>query len=183
MYMSLSDILSKGLIKVGDSVEFTFKDNHFVARICKGGIISDCKVRRAGMTVYEKVLQSVLSFGSLTAWTEACLQEVLEEYYTRYSSWKRVTHYETKMSMSEIRDRCKLMDLKREDTVELYKEIRRLELIVEDMKGVILGMGGKIDRRWQILPVSNIEHEPVLKRKRLTHPDAFTKIQDIILHT
>ena len=181
--MSLSDILSKGLIKVGDSVEFTFKDNHFVAKICKGGIISDCKARRAGMTTYENVLQSVISFGSLTAWTESCLQEVLNEYYTRYSSWKRVTHLQTKQSMSEIRDRSKLMDLKREDTVELYKEIRRLELIVEDMKSVIQGMGGTINRRWQILPVSNIEHEPVLKRKRLTHPNAFTKIQDMILHT
>ncbi len=54
------------------------------------------------------VLQSTIGFASLTAWTESCLQDLLEEYYTRYSSWKRVFTRRQKGSMSDLRDQCKL---------------------------------------------------------------------------
>jgi hypothetical protein len=182
---TLGDLISCGLIKVEDSVEFTFKGNHFISKIFKGGILSKCKVKRSGTDKYEDVLKNVISFSSLTAWTEACLQEVLEEYYTRYSSWKRVTHHETKQSMGEIRDRYKLMNTdKRCESVELYKEIRRLEVIVNEMIECIKSNSGEIDRRWTVLPVTIVEkNRPVQKKRKLNNPEAFYKVQEMLLRS
>jgi hypothetical protein len=133
--MSLTDMLHHELIHVGDTVYFNFKGNHFSAIILKGGLISGCQI-----TTFDKtrdILCGVTAFTSLTAWTEACLQDVLEEYYTRYSSWKRVSHKESKRSMGDLRDQCKLLSKKRkrdEEVPELYKEIYRLQQTIVDMK-------------------------------------------------
>jgi len=133
--MSLSDMLHHKLVHENDTVFFTFKGNHFTAKILRGGLIGSCEITTCGKT--RKILEGVTAFTSLTAWTEACLQDVLEEYYTRYSSWKRVNHKESKRSMGDLRDQCKLLTKKRkrEDEVpELYKEIYRLQQKIVDMK-------------------------------------------------
>lgn len=133
--MSLTDMLHHKLVSENDTVFFTFKGNHFTAKILRGGLIGECEMSSCGKT--RGILQGVTAFTSLTAWTEACLQDVLEEYYTRYSSWKRVNHKESKRSMGDLRDQCKLLTKKRkrEDEIpELYKEIYRLQQTVVDMK-------------------------------------------------
>ena len=133
--MSLTDMLYHKLIHHGDTVFFNFKGNNFSASILRGGLIGNCK-----MTTFDKtndILTGVTAFSSLTAWTEACLQDVLEEYYTRYSSWKRVSHKESKRSMGDLRDQCKLLSKKRkrdEEVPELYKEIYRLQQTIVNMK-------------------------------------------------
>ena len=71
------------LIHVDDTVFFNFKGNHFTASILMGGLIGNCKMSNFDKT--KRILIGVTAFSSLTAWTEACLQDVLEEYYTRYS--------------------------------------------------------------------------------------------------
>jgi len=133
--MSLPDMLHHKLVHSGDTVTFTFKGHCFSAKILRGGLIGDCKVRSSLGTL--PILQAVTAFSSLTAWTEACLQDHLEEYYTRYSSWKRVLHKESKRSMGDLRDQCKLLSKKRkrdEEIPELYKEIYRLQQTVVEMK-------------------------------------------------
>jgi hypothetical protein len=133
--MSLSDMLHHKLIAAGDTVFFNFKGSRFSARVIRGGLIGNCKITTFDKT--KEILEGVTAFTSLTAWTEACLQDVLEEYYTRYSSWKRVNHKESKRSMGDLRDQCKLLSKKRkreEEIPELYKEIYRLQQCVVDMK-------------------------------------------------
>lgn len=133
--MSLTDMLQHQLVSEMDTVYFSFKGNKFTAKILKGGLIGDCSMHSCGKTT--KILEGVTAFSSLTAWTEACLQDVLEEYYTRYSSWKRVHHKESKRTMGDLRDQCKLLSKKRkreEELPELYKEIYRLQQTIVDMK-------------------------------------------------
>lgn len=136
---SLNDMILCGVIKVGDSIEFTFKSNHFSAKILRGGLIGECKLKGVHDREFTSVLQKTVAFSSLTAWTESCLQDVMDEYYTRYSSWKRVTHHESKRSMGDLRDQCKLIDSKnrQEDTIELYKEILRLHHTIDEMNHYI----------------------------------------------
>lgn len=133
--MSLPDMIKHNLISVNDTVFFIFKGNYFSAKILRGGLIGNCEMRVGHET--KRILEEVTAFSSLTAWTEACLQDVLEEYYTRYSSWKRVNHKESKRSMGCLRDQCKLLSNKRkrdEEIPELYKEIYRLQQTIQDMK-------------------------------------------------
>ena len=99
---TLNDMLLAELIKIGDTIEFTFKGNTFTAKILRGGLIGKCQQQ----TLHEdakNVLTNTVGFSSLTAWTESCLQDLLEEYYNRYSSWKRLFHQESKRSMSDLR--------------------------------------------------------------------------------
>jgi hypothetical protein len=132
---SLSDMMTHKLIKRGDTISFTFKGNHFSATILDGGMIGKCTIKRVHDTEPQEILKQTVAFSSLTAWTEACLQDIMEEYYTRYSSWKRVIHSESKRSMGDIRDQCKLMDptKAKDDTNELYKEIIRLHGTIDEM--------------------------------------------------
>ena len=86
---TLNDMLLAELIKIGDTIEFTFKGNTFTTNILRGGLIGKCQQQ----TLHEdakNVLANTVGFSSLTAWTESCLQDLLEEYYTGYSIWKRV---------------------------------------------------------------------------------------------
>lgn len=136
-------MLHYGVISANDTIEFTFKGNVFQAKLLDGGLVGDCKLKRIHDRQASDILKNVTAFSSLTAWTEACLQDILEEYYTRYSSWKRVTHCESKRSMGELRDQCKLLDKKKktEDVSELYKEIKRTHTIIREMTQFIKKKG------------------------------------------
>ena len=98
LYLLFNDMLLAELIKIGDTIEFTFKGNTFRAKILRGGLIGKCQQQSIHDKEPVSVLETTVGFSSLTAWTESCLQDLLEEYYTRYSSWKRVYHRESKRS-------------------------------------------------------------------------------------
>ena len=105
---TIQDMIEKKIVNVGDGIQFTFKGNTFYAKILRGGLIGDCRMSKTYSKEVVLLDRFVSAFSSLTAWTEAMLQDVLEEYYTRYSSWKRVTHSSTKRTMSDLRDLCKI---------------------------------------------------------------------------
>ncbi len=96
----LEQLLSARIVLVGDVLYFTFKKHMFTGQIAQGGLIWHCTWQKPGETAL-KIFQSqtsihqqpyVRTFESLTDWTETCIQECLDEYHTRYSSWKRVRH-------------------------------------------------------------------------------------------
>jgi len=185
MTATLHDIVKYNLIKVGDSIEFNFKQHYFRAKIIRGGLITDCTVYRPQATKSEKILENVTSFSSLTGWTEACLQEFLEEYFTRYSSWKRVYHVESRQSMGEIRDRCKLMNgrVKNEDISELYKELFRLQKIIQEMSTVLKSKNA-YEKRWALAQFIHApEDEKVLKvkKRRIKYRKAFNNTQTLMM--
>ena len=157
---TLNDMLLAELIKIGDTIEFTFKGNTFRAKILRGGLIGKCQQQSIHDKEPVSVLETTVGFSSLTAWTESCLQDLLEEYYTRYSSWKRVFHRESKRSMSDLRDQCKLKERKSDDVMELYKEIFRLQTTIDEMNDHIdrLHRGEKcVYKKWTYL---HIEPQP-----------------------
>lgn len=133
---TIQDMIAKKIVHVGDGIQFTFKGNTFYAKILRGGLIGDCKIRRTYSQEIIVLDRFVSAFSSLTAWTEAMLQDVLEEYYTRYSSWKRVTHSSTKRTMSDLRDLCKihLKNYMKEEHIELYKEILYLNDVIRRLQ-------------------------------------------------
>ena len=74
---TLQDMIRHKLINAGDSITFTFKGNVFGASILNGGFIGKCTIKRVHDTDAEEYLKANHStFSSLTAWTEACLQDM-----------------------------------------------------------------------------------------------------------
>ena len=184
---SIQDMIDLSLLKVGDTIEFTFKGNVFSAQILRGGLIGKCQQRSVHDTEPTPVLETTIGFSSLTAWTESCLQDLLEEYYTRYSSWKRVFHRESKRSMSDIRDQCKLYDKKRkhEDVSELYREIYRLQRIIDEMNLYIKTMhtgASKPNKQWTYLAIQpKTKQMPFIKKIKRKYTSTIAKqAQDII---
>lgn len=168
---SIADMITHNLVKVGDTVSFTFKGNKFNAKILQGGLIGDCTLQRVHDPSQENILTQTVAFSSLTAWTEACLQDIMDEYYTRYSSWKRVIHQESKRSMGDIRDQCKLMDPSKtkEDTTELYKEIMRLHTTIDEMNSFITRVysGERLPiQQWSYLNIDTQTHVPEVSNVR-----------------
>lgn len=183
---SINDMIQYGVIKVGDTIEFMFKSNYFSAKILRGGLISDCKVKGIHDTESTPILQKTVAFSSLTAWTEACLQDIMDEYYTRYSSWKRVTHHESKRSMGDLRDQCKLLDSKKgiQDYTELYKEILRLHKTIKEMNEYIkrIHKGEQLPLKiWSFLNITAEKSTPISNTiKHDVNIEAHDRIQDII---
>lgn len=185
MTATLYDILKYKMIRVGDSIEFSFKQHFFRAKIIRGGLIGQCTVYRPRITEPEVILQHHSSFSSLTSWTEACLQDILEEYFTRYSSWKRVYHLESSRTLGELRDRCKLLNgrIREEDSIELYKEIYRLQNTVKEMS-IVLKAKNAFKKKWSVAPLvavrENIEYTKVKKRK-IKNVKAFKNVQNLMM--
>ena len=170
---SLHDLLQHKLIEVGDKIEFTFKGNHFTCSILRGGLLSDCYLQKVHESSPVRVLEHTVAFSSLTAWTEACLQDVLEEYYTRYSSWKRVYHVRTRRSMGDIRDQYKISkEIKADNVVELHKEILRLQQTIEEMNAYIRTLNTDMPcKQWSFMSVAEAVVEPETKNESPTHVD------------
>jgi hypothetical protein len=106
----IQQLLAARIVYVDDVLYFSFKKHTFTAQIAQGGLIWRCTWQKPGH-VAEKAFQTagsiqnqphVRTFESLTDWTETCIQELLDEYHTRYSSWKRVRHQRTDQPMEII---------------------------------------------------------------------------------
>lgn len=183
---SVADMIQLGLVNIGDMVRFTFKGHTFTATICKGGIFSKCTFRRKGQNDFEPIFSTTTSFGSLTAWTEACLQDILQEYFTRFSSWKRTLHVASQQTMGDLRDRCKLTEstLSSECVTEIYRELQRLYTVNQEMAQYIKRMNKEMKRTWDVLPRGSIHSSlrpPTPKKRRMNDKEAFERIQQIII--
>lgn len=110
----LLQLLQSRIVFTGDVLYFTFKKHVFTGQIAQGGLIWHCtwqKPGEAAQPVFESNANRsydaqqqpfVRTFESLTDWTETCIQECLDEYHTRYSSWKRVRHQRSDQPMEVL---------------------------------------------------------------------------------
>lgn len=106
----LQRLLQERLVNLEDVLYFTFKKHVFTGHVTNGGIIWNCTWQKPGELAQEIFKHSVSlgqqpyvrTFESLTDWTETCIQECLDEYHTRYSSWKRVRHQLTDKPMEVL---------------------------------------------------------------------------------
>ena len=106
---SLRDLLSHGLMHCGDGVEFTFKGNTFAATIFAGGILASATWKKPNDKTHAPCFMDRAGFDSLTDWCDTCIQELLDEYATRFSGWKRCKHTQTGTPMAMLRDQLKHM--------------------------------------------------------------------------
>lgn len=124
----LQKLLDANLLHVDDQVEFTFKKHKFGATISDGALIAQCTwngtpIRQTG-------------FKTLTDWCDTCIQELVNEYVTRFSSWKRVRHVRTQRSFTQLRElllprSCALAVATRKCTCTETKIQRRRIVILE----------------------------------------------------
>ena len=91
----------------GDGVEFTFKGNTFGARLFAGGILASATWKKPHDKEHEPCFMDRAGFDSLTDWCDTCIQELLDEYATRFSGWKRCKHAQTGTPMAMLRDQLK----------------------------------------------------------------------------
>lgn len=112
-------------ISVGDPIEFVFKKNRIRGCVGHGGHILNTVI----YSPKGEEIRSLYSrtYPSLTAWSEACLREGLQEENTRYASWKRVIHLPTRETLQSLRSTLnvatKMSAASRQD---LFSEINRL---------------------------------------------------------
>lgn len=110
----LQQLVTSEYVRIGDEIYFKFKGHTFTGKIMSGGLIGSCTWTPPGGTskaIFNEptMVQNQLivkTFESLTDFTESCIQEKLDEYHTRYSSWKRVRHSRTNTSMETLWKRC-----------------------------------------------------------------------------
>ena len=106
----IQQLLAARIVYVDDILYFSFKKHTFTGKIAQGGLIWRCTWQKPGQSseLAFHVVGTVQNqphartFESLTDWTETCIQELLDEYHTRYSSWKRVRHQRTDQPMEII---------------------------------------------------------------------------------
>lgn len=141
----LQQLLQARIIFTSDVLYFTFKKHVFTGKIAQGGLIWHCTWQKPGEQVNpifraRNAIQQqpyVRTFESLTDWTETCIQECLDEYHTRYSSWKRVRHQRTDQPMEVLfkhLQRRQMTPHGQERNVLLFEQIAAQRQHIETLK-------------------------------------------------
>ena len=130
MSRRISALITHGDCDVGDAIVLTFKSNKVRAKLAESGIIHrTCLLAESGS---EKDVLVGRTFQTLSDWADACLQEILQEYSTRYPAWKRVKHCKTNMTF--------------EDMWKLYKE-RGIEQVLVPSKAELTQLVDRLHER------------------------------------
>jgi len=106
----LQRLLQSRIVFNEDILYFSFKKHIFTGKVAQGGLIWKCTWQKPGELAVDIFKHAtglgqqpyIRTFESLTDWTETCIQECLDEYHTRYSSWKRVRHQRTDQPMEVL---------------------------------------------------------------------------------
>lgn len=106
----LQQLLQARIVFIDDILYFTFKKHLFTGKVAQGGLIWQCTWQKPNEEPKNIFCKGALieqqpyirTFESLTDWTETCIQECLDEYHTRYSSWKRVRHKRQEQPMEVL---------------------------------------------------------------------------------
>ena len=133
----LQQLLQAKIIFTDDVLYFTFKKHIFTGKIAQGGILWQCTWQKPGETSIEIFKHAVglgqqpyiRTFESLTDWTETCIQECLDEYHTRYSSWKRVRHKRSDQPMEILFKHLQRRQIPLNTTPEGSKQLLLFEQI------------------------------------------------------
>lgn len=169
----LQQLLQTQIVFVNDTLYFTFKKHVFTGKVAKGGLIWKCTWQTPGeearpvfstpATIEQQ--RFIRTFESLTDWTETCIQECLDEYHTRYSSWKRVRHQRTDQPMEVLFKHLQKKQLTKESNsskqILLYEQLASQTHHIETLKAAL----NKWDQWFKqthpnvTMPVESICHE------------------------
>ena len=95
--ITLHDLLQSKLLNAGDHLFFFYKHHRFSCQVNALGVMYNFK--SDGKVVFTERLP----FDSLSVWADTCIQELANEYVTRFSSFKRTRHLESGLSLNTIR--------------------------------------------------------------------------------
>ena len=186
----LQRLLQARIVQDGDVLYFTFKKHMFTGKIAQGGLIWDCTHQKPGESPVEIFKHSnglnqqpyIRTFESLTDWTETCIQECLDEYHTRYSSWKRVRHQRTDQPMEVLFKHLQRRNLS--TTTDTNKHILLFEQIASQ-KGHIESLTSHIESwmSWyqKTYPNAPLPVEPLVNETKKKY--ALTKYRTNIFFT
>jgi hypothetical protein len=146
----LQQLIVSDLVWVDDELFFFFKKNKFSCQITRGGLLWKCVWKKPDGSSVNLFRNSstidgrpyVRTFESLTDWTETAIQECLQEYHTRYSSWKRVRHARLEQPMETIYKHLQQKKLATKTTrdaeaIGLFEQIAALTDLSEQYKNRI----------------------------------------------
>tara|TARA_B100000795_G_scaffold98787_1_gene72555 strand:- start:1864 stop:2628 length:765 start_codon:yes stop_codon:yes gene_type:complete len=145
----LQQLLQSRIVYVDDVLYFSFKKHIFSGSVVQGGLIWKCTWQKPGeepKNVFCNPTQIeqqpyIRTFESLTDWTETCIQECLDEYHTRYSSWKRVRHKRTEQPMEVLFKHLQKRQITRESEqskqILLYEQLAGQKNYIESLKKTI----------------------------------------------
>lgn len=100
--ITLYNLIEQGLVYEGNCVCFNYKGHTFEGIVNAIGVIYKSYVFKEGCQKNE-IFKDRLPFESLANWSDACIQDICKEYVTRFSSWKRLRHKESGLSMQNLR--------------------------------------------------------------------------------
>ena len=140
----LQQLIQSNLVWKNDILYFHFKKNKFTCEITQGGLIWKCCWTQPSGEITFLFRNStnidgrpyIRTFESLTDWTETCIQECLDEYHTRYSSWKRVRHQRLDQPMETIYKHYQQKKTKSsvDNCVGLFEQIAALTDVADRFK-------------------------------------------------
>lgn len=145
----LQQLLQARIVYVEDVLYFTFKKHVFTGCVIHGGLIWKVTWQKPGeepkniFSNAAKISEQpyIRTFESLTDWTETCIQECLDEYHTRYSSWKRVRHKRTEQPMEVLFKHLQKRQITRESEqskqILLYEQLAGHRNYIDSLKQTI----------------------------------------------
>lgn len=95
--ITLFNLVQSNLLKASDHLFFLYKSYTFTCQVNNLGVLYNFKCN--GKAVFTERLP----FDSLSVWADTCIQELANEYVTRFSSFKRTKHLESGLSLNTIR--------------------------------------------------------------------------------
>ena len=135
MTSTLQKLLAAGLLHCNDELEFSFKGHKFTAKLVKGGFLSHCTWNNT------PVLEDKVAFTTLTDWCDTCIQELVDEYVTRFSSWKRVRHTPTGVPLAQIRNKLSAQPSSKTPCrcTQLAREVIELQMQLKEANRLLAG--------------------------------------------
>lgn len=120
-----------------------------------GGILAACEWKQTRSQPAEPCFTDRQGFTSLTDWCDSCIQELANEYVTRFSSWKRVKHEKTQHPMAMLREQLRGDQARRQDrSTRTVEQLEKL-LSMEQRKVVFLQEQLRAQKRQKLVSSSN----------------------------
>ena len=95
--ITLHDLILSDLMSKDDFIYFHFKTHHFQGKLSALGCIYET---RANGTL---IFHDRNAFDNISEWADNCIQNIAKEYVTRFSSWKRISHENSGLSLHTLR--------------------------------------------------------------------------------
>jgi hypothetical protein len=157
----LAQMVGNDFLQNDDQLFFDFKNFTFYTKVSEEGVLHDCYYKASRDGKIKSCFEDVAGFDSLTHWTDICVQEIANEYVTRFSAWKRVRRHKTNQLMGDIRAQYRHLSTKvtiEAPCREACRMKRRLFLLLQQKKLMC-----EILKEWHVKLTALKLEDPVFK--------------------